>query len=59
MHGGAIAELDWSDGNYSVVQRIIRGQTEDQSIAPTGHSMPVGIHRYNDHGRHPNERIGY
>jgi hypothetical protein len=21
--------------------------------------MPVGIHRYNDHGRHPNERIGY
>jgi hypothetical protein len=21
--------------------------------------MPVGIHRYNGHGRHPNERIGY
>jgi hypothetical protein len=22
-------------------------------------TMPVGIHRYNGHGRHPNERIGY
>ena len=21
--------------------------------------MPVGIHRYNDRGRHPNDRIGY
>src|SRR5271154_499877 len=21
--------------------------------------MPVGIHRFNDHGRHPNDRIGY
>jgi len=45
--------LGLSDG--ARLQRINRAII----IQATPAVMPVGIHRYNDHGRHPNDRIGY